>query len=176
MSETPAAERPDYIVHTLDEDELTVDWFFGRRTALQKLPQLLAAVVGWFFSILPIWITISAIANRHDDRKGWWSYHEGFVMFEVAMIVLGILFAFFVLGFFALYLADRRADGWRRENISYDLERLDLRLAIAESIYARKFGPESARLAQRHVRIEPLSDFETYELRDSYRDYEVGVD
>jgi hypothetical protein len=167
--------EPDYIVHTVDEHELTVDWFFGRRTLREKLPQFIAAVIGWLFTVLPVVITASAIVH-HRDRGGWWDYREGFVMFEVTIVILAVLLVVFVLAYLALYFIDRRVDGWRRDHITYDVERLDLRLAIAEDLYAERFGPEEVRLAQRDIRIEPTGDFETYELRDRYRDYDVGVE
>jgi hypothetical protein len=167
--------RPDYVVHTIDEKDLTVDWFFGPVGFRKKIPQLLLAFVGWVFSILPIWITASAILHR-NDRGGWWNYREGFVMFDDTSIVLGILLVIFVLGYLALFFIDRRLDGWRRDRITYDVERLDLRLAIADDLYSSRFGPEDARLGLRNIRIEPYADFETFELRDRYRDYDVGVD
>ena len=175
MTGVPAGGTPPYITHHVDESELTVDWFFGPRRFLEKLPQLLAAVVGWIFSILPVWITASAILHR-NDHLGWWNYREGFVMFDDTSIILGILLVVFVLGYLALFFVDRRRDGWRRDHITYDVERLDLRLAIAEDLYSEKFGPESVRLELRNVRIEPYGDLETYELRDRYRDYDVGVE
>ncbi|MFC4244508.1 hypothetical protein ACFOYW_14115 [Gryllotalpicola reticulitermitis] len=171
----PAGAAPDYLTHTVDEKDLTVDWFFGHHTFREKLPQLLAAIVGWIFSILPIWITVSAIRHRYD-AGGWWSYHEGFVMFEVTLDTLAILVVIFIVGYLVLLLIDLRQDGWRRDHISYDSERLDLRLAIAEDLYAEKFGPEGERLAMRDIRIEPYLDLETYELRNRYRDYDVGVE
>jgi hypothetical protein len=170
----PTEPRPDYLTHTVDERDLTVDWFFGPRTFREKLPQLVLAIIGWIFTILPIVITVSAVT--HQDGGGWWNYREGFVMFNLTIDILAILLAVFIAGYILLFLADRRADGWRKEHIAYDVERLDLRLAIAEDLYSGKFGPEEARLAQRDIRIEPESDFETYELRDRYRDYDVGVE
>jgi hypothetical protein len=175
MSDQHPGADPDYITHTVDEKDLTVDWFFGPVTFREKIPQLLLAIIGWFFSILPIWITASAILHRHD-HNGWWNYREGYVMFDDTSICLAILLVVFVLGYLALFFTDRRRDGWRRDHITYDPERLDLRLAIAEDLYSEKFGPEESRLGLRNVTIQPYGDLETYELRDRYRDYDVGVD
>jgi Ni/Fe-hydrogenase subunit HybB-like protein len=174
-TDLPATEQ-DYMTHHVDERDLTVDWFFGKMRFRKKVPQLLLAIVGWFFSILPIVITASAIIYRNNVHRGWWSYHEGYVMFDVTSIILGILLVIFVIGYLALLVIDRRRDGWRRDHINYDLEKLDLRLAIAEDLYAEKFGPEESRIALQNIRIEPYADFETYELRDRYRDYDVEVD
>jgi hypothetical protein len=171
----PATE-PDYRTHSVDERDLTVDWFFGSIRFHRKIPQLLLAIVGWFFAVLPIVITASALIHRNTAQRGWWSYREGYVMFDVTSIILGILVIVFVVGYLALLIIDRRRDGWRRDHISYDLEKLDLRLAIAEDLYSEKFGPEEARLARQNIRIEPYADLETYELRDRYRDYDVEVD
>jgi len=175
MTDPSLGPQRSYITHTLDEKDLTVDWFFGDLTFREKLPQLVLAVIGWLFSILPVWITASALLHR-NDHDGWWNYREGYVMFDDTSICLGILLVVFVLGYLALFFVDRRRDGWRRDHVTYDIERLDLRLAIAEDLYSEKFGPEESRLALRDIRIEPYGDLETYELRDRYRDYDVGVD
>lgn len=175
MSIEPTSPKPDYIVNTVDEKDITVDWFFGHANDKVKIPQLLLGIIGWLFTILPLFITVSAIIHRHD-AGGWWNYAEGFVMFEVTMIILAILLAFFIVIYLLLFFIDRRVDGWRVENVAYDVERLDLRLAIAEDLYSEKFGPEDVRLEQRSIRIEPQGDLETYELRDRYRDYDVGVE
>lgn len=175
MNTEPTGEKPDYVIHEVDEQDITVDWFFGDANNKVKPVQQIVGIIGWLFTALPVYITVSAIMHRNDG-EGFWHYREGFVMFEVTMIILAILLVFFVLGYLLLYFIDRRVDGWRKAHVTYDIDRLDLRLAIAEDLFATKFGPEETRLAQRSIRIEPHADFETYELRDRYRDFEVGVE
>jgi len=176
MSEQAPQAKPDYVVNVVDEKEVTVDWFFGDRPLLAKLPQLLLALVAWFFAVLPVVITVSAVRHKDDPSSGWWSYREGIVMYEVTMSILGILVVFFVLGFLVLYLVDRRVKGWASKRVTYDEERLAFRLDIVEQLYVDKYGPREYRMQKRNVRVEPYGDFETYELRDRYRDCDVGVE
>lgn len=168
--------KPDYVVNVVEEKEVTVDWFFGDRPFVSKIPQLLLALVAWFFAVLPVVITWSAVSHAHDPSGGWWRYREGIVMYEVTMSTLGILLVLFIVGFLLLYLVDERVKGWRQQTRTYDEERLSFRLAIADQLYDDKYGPTEHRLTQRNIRIEPYGDFETYELRDRYRDYDVGVE
>lgn len=166
-------EKPGYVVHVVDEDDITVDWFFGDRPFRQKVPQMILVVVGWFFAILPIVVTVSALTHRHD-AGGWWNYREGFVMWDVTIDTLGLLALAFVVGFFTLYLINRFEARRHRRRTTYDEERLALRLGLADDLYESKYGSADFRLLQRNIRIEPYGDFETYELRDLYRTY--GVD
>jgi hypothetical protein len=62
----------------------------------------------------------------------------------------------------------------RDRRTTYDEERLELRLSLADDLYTDKYGPAELRQQERSVRIEPYADIETYELRDRYRTY--GVD
>lgn len=165
--------KPAYVVHEIPEEEMTVDWFFGEGRWTTKIPQFLAMLVGWFFAILPIWITVSALIHRKDGR-GWWHYREGYVMWSVTMSCLGILAVAMIVGYLLLHFLDRRVSGWEEKRITYDEERLDVRLDVAEEMYAEKFGPEPLRLGQRDVRVEPYGDLETYELRERYRLNDVG--
>ncbi|MBA2956186.1 hypothetical protein GON03_17740 [Nocardioides sp. MAH-18] len=162
---------PDYVVHHVDEKAVTVDWFFGDRRVGTKLTQLALVLIGWFFVILPVVITTSALVHRNDDDGGWWGYHEGFVMWEVTMLFLGILLVLFVVGFLALHLLDASGRRTREQTTTYDEERLALRLEVAGSWYADKFGPADLRKQQTRVHIEPYGDIETYELRGRYRSF-----
>jgi hypothetical protein len=166
--------KPSYVLHTVDESDVTIDWFFGKGHRRTKLAQLALIVVGWFFAVLPVVITASALAHRHDPEKGWWGYHEGFVMWDVTVATLGILTGFFLIGFFVLFVVDRIARRGRDRRKTYDEERLAQRLEVATTWYAEKFGPESLRLQQKRVEIESFGDVETYELRGLYRTY--GLD
>ena len=166
-------DRPAYIVHHVDEDEVTVDWFFGDRRFGEKLGQLVLILVGWFFAILPVVITASSLLHRYD-AGGWWNYTEGFVMWDRTMAALGFLFVVFVVGFLVLYLVNRSAAKQHARQKTYDEQRLALRLEVAAEWYADKFGPEELRLQRTTVEIEPYSDLETYELRRRFRTY--GVD
>jgi len=165
--------RPAYVVHAVEEKDVTVDWFFGHGRPGTKIVQLLLLLVGWFFAVLPVVITASALLHR-DDPEGWWNYSEGFVMWDITMIFLGVLLVVFVIGFLVLHLVDRRAARRRSQVSTYDEERLAVRLEIAADWYADKYGPADLRREQRRVDIEPYGDVETYELRGLYRTY--GVD
>ncbi|MGY4870165.1 hypothetical protein [Mycolicibacterium elephantis] len=166
-------EKPTYVVNEVDEEDVTVDWFFGDAPVTKKIGQLILVVTGWFFAVLPVVILVSAITHRNDEG-GWWSYHEGFVMFDVTMQSLGFLFAAFVVGFLALHLVNRLQSKKRDRRTTYDEQLLRMRLDLADELYASKYGAEPLRLPQRRIRIEPYSDIETYELRDRYRTYGVG--
>jgi hypothetical protein len=163
---------PDYVVHSVDEKDITVDWFFGDGHVRTKVVQSLLALLGWCFVMLPVFITSSSIVNR-ETGSGWWAYQEGFVMWVRTMAFLGILTVIFIVGFLVLYLVNRalrrRDDG----RITYDEERLDVRTQVADDWYLSKFGPESMRRERRSVRVEPYVDLETFELRGLYRTHEV---
>ncbi|MDF1604127.1 hypothetical protein [Nocardioides sp. YIM 152315] len=165
---------PPYVVHHVEEGDVTVDWFFGRRRFRDKFVQLVLVLLGWVFVVLPVVITASALLHRGDADTGWWGYHEGFVMWDVTVIILGILTGFFIVGFLALHLVDRVAATRRDRRKTYDEERLAERLEVAADWYAGKFGPEALRLQQRRVEIEPYGDIETYELRNLHRRFGVG--
>lgn len=165
--------KPSYVVHSVAEEDVTVDWFFSKERHPTKVVQSALVIVGWFFAILPEVVEGSAIANR-DNSGGWWNYREGFVMFDTTMRYLGILMVVFILGYFALFLVNRSVMRRRNKVTTYDEERLTQRLDLADDLYASKYGPRMLRLQKRTVRIEPYADVETYELRDRYRTYGVG--
>lgn len=166
--------KPAYVVHTVDEKDVTVDWFFGGPRLGTKLAQLGLVLLGWFFAVLPMVVTASSLLHRDDPESGWWGYHEGFVMWDVTVAILGILTGFFIVGFLVLFVVNRAAAGRRDRRKTYDEQRLALRLEVAADWYAEKFGPEALRLQQKTVEIESYGDVETYELRGLYRAY--GVD
>ncbi|MBO0842087.1 MAG: hypothetical protein J2O46_02800 [Nocardioides sp.] len=166
------SEKPDYVRHVVNEDDVTVDWFFGPGRFRDKIVQLVLVIIGWFFAILPIVITVSALTHRHGG--GWWHYREGYVMWDVTIDTLGLLAVAFIIGFISLYLVNQRQERRRTHETTYDEERLALRLGLADDLYENKYGPADLRQARREIRIEPYADIETYELRDIYRTY--GVD
>lgn len=166
-------EKPDYVVHVVEEDEVTIDWFFGKGHLRVTIIQLIMIVIGWFFSILPIVVTASALIHRRDPG-GAWDYYEGFVMWDVTISTLSLLLVFFVVGFLVLHFLHRHQAERDRRQPTYDQERLEQRLNLADELYANKYGPVELRQLQRSIRIEPYADIETYELRDLYRTY--GVD
>lgn len=165
---------PSYVVHVVDEKELTVDWFFGPGHLGTKAVQLVLVLIGWFFAVLPVVITASALVHRYQEGAGWWEHHEGFRIWDETVLFLTILTATFVVGFLALHLADRAQASKRAGATTYDRSRLARRLEIARDLYADKYGPEPLRLQQRTVRVAPHSDLETYELRGLYRSHGVG--
>lgn len=160
--------KPSYVTHHVDEKDVTVDWFFGSRLRGTKLRQLVLLVVSWFFVVLPVVITASSLLNRDNDG-GWWSYQEGFDMWDRTVRLLGILVVIFVVGFLALHLIHRATLKERNRRKTYDEQRLARRMEIADAWYADKFGPEALRLQQRKAQIEPYVDIETHELRGLYR-------
>lgn len=163
---------PDYIVHEVREKNVTVDWFFARGHGRRRLRQLVLMIAGWVFAILPVVITASAIT--HPRGGGWWSYREGFAMWDITTLLLGFLIGMFIVGFLALHVCDRASAGKRHRRKTYDAERLERRLELAEVMYASKYGDAVFRLERKEVAIEPYEDIETYELRDRYREF--GVD
>ncbi|GAB3926720.1 hypothetical protein GCM10011575_08250 [Microlunatus endophyticus] len=165
--------RPAYIVNTVDENEVTVDWFFGPGHHGKTAVQGALIVVGWFFDILPIVITVHAITYRYHETRGWWSYEEGFLMWDITLLILAVLVIVFIVGFLLLHYRNRAIARQRLAMAGYHEEHLAQRLEVAQALYARKFGPADLRLHQNKIRIEPYSDLETYELRDQYRAYGV---
>lgn len=165
---------PDYIVHHVDEKEVTVDWFFAHGLGRHRVGQFVLLVVGWFFAVLPLVITVSAIVNRNSPQTAWWSYREGFYLWDVTILTLSFLIVVFIIGFFVLYVLNRASNKQRNQKQTYDAARLSKRLELAEDMYANKFGEETFRVEQKTIAIEPYEDLETYELRDRYRVY--GVD
>jgi len=166
-------DKPWYAVHTIDEKSLTVDWFFGPGHAARKVGQFVLLLIGWFFAILPVVVTASAILNRDNPDKGWWKYSEGFELWDTTMIGLGIFLAIFIVGYFALFIANRVDNRKRDQRRTYDEERLAKRLDIAENLYAEKFGPPQLREQQHRIVIRPYADLETFELRGLYRTHGV---
>ena len=169
MTRTPA-----YVVHQVDEKDVTVDWFFARGRGRHRIGQFALVVVGWFFAVLPVVITVSALVYEDDPRKGWWSYREGFDLWDLTMLILGFLIAVFIIGFSVLYLINRASAKQRNRRKTYNAARLSRRLELAAGLYQSKYGAEAPRLEQKRIAIQPYQDIETYELRDRYRKY--GVD
>jgi uncharacterized membrane protein len=165
---------PDYVVHQVDEKEVTVDWFFAPGRGRRRIAQFALVLVGWFFAVLPVVITVSALAYRNDPQKGWWNYPEGFALWDVTMLILGFLIVVFIIGFFVLYIINRASAKERNRRKTYNAARLSQRLELAASLYQGKYGAEASRLEQKKIAIQPYQDLETYELRDLYRKY--GVD
>ena len=166
--------KPSYVVHTVTEKEITVDWFFGKGHVGKKIAQFLLLLIAWFFAVLPVVVTASAIRNRDNPDKGWWKYAEGFTLWDTTIAFLAFFLVFFIVGYLALYLLNRASESSRNARATYDEERLAKRLQIAEHLYAEKFGPPALREQQRQVTIQPYADIETFELRGLYRD--LGVE
>jgi uncharacterized membrane protein len=163
---------PSYVVHHVDENDVTIDWFFGPGHSGKKVTQLVLILIGWFFAVLPVMITASALLHRGDEG-GWWGYHEGLVMWDRTMAFLGILTVFFAVAFLVLHLVNRAAVRRGNQSNTYDERRLDQRLELAATWYDQKYGPEALRRQQKNVQVEPYGDLETYELRGRYRSYGV---
>ena len=166
-------DKPAYIVHSVHEREITLDWFFGRGRPWQKVQQFVLLLIAWFFAVLPVVVTASAIVNRDNPDKGWWKYAEGFALWDTTLEFLAFFFVLFVVGYLVLFLVNRASLKHRNEVATFDEERLAQRLAIAEAMYAEKFGPPELRVHQSHARIQPYADIETFELRGLYREYGV---
>ena len=164
--------KPSYVVHEVRESEVTVDWLFGPGHVGTKLAQSALLLVGWFFAVLPVVVTASALLNRYNEG-GWWSYEEGFALWDQTMLYLGIILVVFIVGFLVLNVIHRVTLKQRNQRKTYDEQRLAQRLEIADAWYGDKFGPEPLRLRQRNVQITPYADLETYELRGLYRASEV---
>lgn len=166
-------DKPSYAVHTIDEKSLTVDWFFGPGHTARKVGQFVLLLIGWFFAVLPVVVTASAIRNRDNPDKGWWNYAEGFELWDSTMIGLGAFLVIFIVGYLALFVANRVDNRKRDQRRTYDEMRLAQRLDLAEQMYAEKFGPPELRVQQQRVTVQPYADLETFELRGIYRTYGV---
>lgn len=166
-------DKPSYIVHSVEERDITVDWFFGKGSVWVKLRQFGLLVVAWFFAVLPVVITWSAVANRDNPNKGWWKYAEGFALWDTTIAFLGFFLVLFAVGYLVLYLINRASMRHRNAATTYDADRLATRLEIAEHMYQEKFGPSALRQEQRRIVIHPYADIETFELRGEYRDFGV---
>lgn len=165
--------KPEYIVNTVDERDITVDWFFGRGRLGKKLQQFVLLLLAWFFALLPVAITASAVINRDNPDKGWWKYAEGFALWDTTIVFLGFFFVLFVVGYFVLFLVNRASLKKRNAIATFDEPRLAQRLDIAEAMYSEKFGPQALRVEQNRIQIQPYADIETFELRGLYREYGV---
>lgn len=166
------SERPAYIVHSVDEKDITVDWFFGHGHWGEKVQQFVLLVIAWFFAVLPVVVTWSAIAHRDNPDKGWWKYAEGFALWDQTIAFLAFFLALFAVVYLVLFLVNRRSNRHRNRIATYNEERLAKRLEVAEAMYSEKFGPAALRAQQRHVQIHPYADIETFELRGLYREFE----
>ena len=63
--------EPDYVIHAVDEKDVTIDWFFGEGHLATKVRQLVLVLVGWFFTLLPVVVTASAfVAPRRTASTG----------------------------------------------------------------------------------------------------------
>lgn len=164
--------KPSYVVLEVKESDVTVDWLFGPGHLGTKLGQSALLLVGWFFAVLPVVVTASALLNRYSDG-GWWSFEEGFAVWDQTMLYLGIIFVIFIVGFLVLNVMHRTTLKKRNTRRTYDEQRLAQRLEIADAWYGDKFGPDSLRRQQRRIQITPYADVETYELRGLYRAGEV---
>lgn len=164
---------PSYVTHHVDEKDVTVDWFYGHGHRGKKATQIVLVLIGWFFTVLPVVITASALMHRGDE-SAWWGYHEGLVMWDRTMAFLGVLTVFFAAAFLVLYLVNRTVTKRGNQSHTYDERRLDQRLEIAAAWYAEKYGPEALRRQQKRLQVQPYGDLETYELRGRYRSH--GVD
>ena len=142
--------------------------------ARRRIGQFALVVIGWFFAVLPVVITVSALVHEDDPQKGWWSYREGFDLWELTMLILGFLVVVFIIGFSVLFIINRESTKQRNRRKTYNAARLSQRLELAAGLYQGKYGAEASRLEQKRIAIQPYQDLETYELRDRYREY--GVD
>ncbi len=70
MSRRDDTAKPTYVVNEVRESDVTVDWFYGAGRWGTKILQLIALLVAWFFAILPIVVTASALIYRDDPDKG----------------------------------------------------------------------------------------------------------
>ena len=83
--------KPSYVIHEVDEKDVTVDWFFGSGHIGTKVAQLVLILVGWFFAVLPGGDHRLVPPEPATTTRGWWSYQEGFDMWDQTMRFLGIL-------------------------------------------------------------------------------------
>lgn len=165
---------PGYIIHKVDDKDVTIDWFFAHCRGRRRIEQFALVVAGWFFAVLSVVITVLALVYRDYPQKAGRIYHQEFALWELTTLILGFLIAAFIIGFFVLYIINRASIKQRDRRKTYNAARLSQRLELATGLYHGKFGAEAPRLEQKRITIRPYQDLETYELRDRYRKY--GVD
>jgi hypothetical protein len=162
-------EKPSYIVHEVQEKDITVDWFFGRGHWRTKVGQAALLAVAWFFAVLPVIVTASALLNADNPDEGWWHFAEGYRLWTLTITFLGIFFVWFVVSYLVLLIINRISNRKRNKVPTFDDERLEKRLTIAQSMYVEKYGPRNWRIEQRRVEIQPYASLEPFELRGHYR-------
>ena len=143
-------DKPSYVVHTVTEKEITVDWFFGKGHLGKKITQFFLLLCRMVLRrILPMVVTASAILNRDNPDKGWWKYAEGFTLVgHDDRVPQAFFLILFVVGYLVLFLVNRASrevpqrDGDLRRG-SAGQEARDRR----GDLYEEKFGPLGAARA-----------------------------
>lgn len=162
--------KPSYIIHTLPEKAMTVDWFFGRGHLGIKIKHFILIVIGWLAALTPVAFTTWALINR-DSGKSVGGSGRAFVIWDQTMAFLAFFLSFFIVFYLGLFIANKLSMKRRNQRRTYDEERLRRRIEVAEDMYVEKFGPRELRVNDAHVQIQPYGDIETYELRGRYRNY-----
>lgn len=162
--------KPPYVVHSLPEREMTVDWFYGRGHLGIKVKHFVLIVIGWLVALTPVVFTTWALINR-DSGKNVGGSGRAFAIWDQTIAYLGFFLAFFIVFYLGLFIANKLSMKRRNQRRTYDEERLRRRIEVAEDMYVEKFGPRELRVNEAHVQIQPYGDIETYELRGRYRNY-----
>ncbi|WP_062211856.1 hypothetical protein [Demequina oxidasica] len=166
--------KPSYITHSVEESDVTVDWFFGSASVAVKARQVALVSVSWFFALLPICLTTWALVHRNDPDSPWARYTDWFNIWQIMMTVIAALIAFFAIAFLLMFLLNRSDMRKRNVRETYNVERLDRRVAIAADWYSERYGDKSERIDESRVIVLPGSNIGTYELRELYAKNEVG--
>ncbi|RAU09058.1 hypothetical protein DEJ53_00910 [Weissella confusa] len=168
-------EKPAYITHESTENDITIDWFFGKGRLITKIWQALLAIIGMFFMLLPVYITVKTMIAKYIQKgHAIWSYTEGFKMWEFATKFFMDMALFFVIIFFVLYLINQYREKRDQDALTVDANRVAYRVSLAEEMYDTKYGPQAFRTNRQSIRVVGYDDVETYELRDRFKYFEIA--
>lgn len=168
-------DRPRYNNRHVSEDDLTVDWYFGSGHLARKIWQSILIIIGWFFAILPIVITLSAVFMQDSESGGWWRYSEGIDMWNLEISIIFLMTVVFVIAFGYLYVTSSIKRRREINQITYDEERLRRRLMLSAEQYDDRFGPTDARWGKSRVLVPPEANIGTFELRERFAEEGVGL-
>ncbi|WP_409021869.1 hypothetical protein ACE83Q_06210 [Dellaglioa sp. P0083] len=160
--------KPDYIVNEVDEDALTIDWFFGQKNVGLKLRQLVLITIGWIACLVPISITVILILFKDKaipiDQTLFTELFDTIINTFLQYYLFFIAF-FLILHIYNLILSNNRL---KNDIESYDSKLLKKHTDLAEEMYYSKYGPRDHREGQNKIIIQDYADIGTFELRQQF--------
>lgn len=144
------------------------DLFFDKGHYLLKVKQVMSALIGWTFFIIPTYITVvSYLYFISDKHVGWkiWSYLEGIELINT-LIVIGLFAAFMTLIYtvtMTIIQNNRResfVEKWPTFSTVVSIERQQR----ANEFMAKRFGDEEFRQTVRYYDVTPDKNLSNGEL------------